>query len=197
MFVGLYIPYFYIQLYGIEDGVTSSNLEPYLLPLINAGSLFGRILSYSHLSMILRQSATFNTVKVPNYIADKVGPLNSLLFCCLICAILGMAWITIHTAGGIIAFCLLYGFFSGGFLSLSPTVVVSLCLSLEVVGVRMGMLFGPCSIGFLIGNLIAGALLRISWWSLQAFCGAMLLGAACFLLVSRVAKDGFKCNVRS
>lgn len=41
--LGLYLPSFYIQLYGV--GVMGEDLAIYLLPLLNAGSFFGRIVS--------------------------------------------------------------------------------------------------------------------------------------------------------
>lgn len=41
-FLGLYIPFFYIQLYSINKGITN-NVLVYLLPITNAGSFFGRI----------------------------------------------------------------------------------------------------------------------------------------------------------
>jgi hypothetical protein len=56
IFMGLYIPMFYVQSFAIEEGITSENLAFYMLSIINAASVFGRL--------------------VPNFIADTVGPLN-------------------------------------------------------------------------------------------------------------------------
>ena len=44
-FTGLYIPYFYIQVYGLSAGGVSSDLAFYLVSTLNAGSLLGRIVS--------------------------------------------------------------------------------------------------------------------------------------------------------
>lgn len=41
-FIGLYIPFYYIQLYSLERHL-SIKVIPYLLPILNAGSFFGRI----------------------------------------------------------------------------------------------------------------------------------------------------------
>ncbi len=46
-FMGLYIPFFYVQLYAIEKTDIEEHLAFYLLTLLNAGSLFGRIVSSS------------------------------------------------------------------------------------------------------------------------------------------------------
>ena len=42
-FIGLYIPFFYIQVYSIQRGFVKNPVVFYLLTLLNAGSFFGRI----------------------------------------------------------------------------------------------------------------------------------------------------------
>lgn len=44
-FLGVYIPFFYVQLYAQQRKTVSGELVFYLPPLLNAGSLFGRIVS--------------------------------------------------------------------------------------------------------------------------------------------------------
>ncbi len=46
VFLGAYIPTFYIQVFGTKDDLVNNNLAVYLVPLLNAGSFFGRIVSY-------------------------------------------------------------------------------------------------------------------------------------------------------
>jgi hypothetical protein len=43
LFLGVDIPAFYIQLYGIKQRILDRDLSSYLLPILNTGSLFGRI----------------------------------------------------------------------------------------------------------------------------------------------------------
>jgi len=43
IFMGFYIPFFYVQIYAIEKGIVSPNLGFYLLALLNTGSFFGRL----------------------------------------------------------------------------------------------------------------------------------------------------------
>lgn len=50
-YIGIYIPYFYIQLYCLEKNIVTGNLNTYLIPLINAGGFFGRIVRYSRPSL--------------------------------------------------------------------------------------------------------------------------------------------------
>lgn len=49
-FIGLYIPFFYVQLYSIERDVVDTGLVFYLVPLLNAASLFGRLVGNLNLN---------------------------------------------------------------------------------------------------------------------------------------------------
>lgn len=44
-FLGLYIPFFYIQLQVTQEEIVEMRLVFYLLPLLNAGSFLGRLVS--------------------------------------------------------------------------------------------------------------------------------------------------------
>ena len=178
-FIGLYTPIFYIQTYAIQQHITSTNLGFYILPILNAGSVAGRIL--------------------PNFISDRTGPLNMLIPCSLAAGVLCFGWIGISDIAGLVIFSILYGFFSGAFVSLPPTALVSLSPSLRVVGTRMGMSFAVTSFGILIGTPVSGVLLRTggSWMPMQAFSASMVLMATVCLVIARVGKHGFKIRARA
>jgi len=178
-FIGLYTPIFYIQTYAIERQITSTNLGFYILPILNAGSVAGRIL--------------------PNFFADKTGPLNVLIPCSFAAAVLCFAWIGIKDIAGLVVFAILYGFFSGAFVSLPPTAIVSLSPSLRVVGARMGMSFALTSFGILIGTPVSGVLLDTSgsWTAMQAFSAATVLMATVCMVIARVAKRGYRIGVKA
>jgi hypothetical protein len=42
-YMGLYVPYFYLQLNSLETGTVIGGLNFYLLPIMNAAGLFGRL----------------------------------------------------------------------------------------------------------------------------------------------------------
>ena len=181
-FMGVYIPFFYISVYAVQRGITDENLAFYLLAILNAGSVFGRIM--------------------PNFLADKTGPFNMLVPCSLAATVLAFAWIGINNTAGLIVFCVLYGFFSGTFVSLPPPTVVTLSPSLAVVGVRMGMNFALAAVGLLIGNPIAGAILGSgtttqAWDGLKGFNGASVALATVFMVLARVAKVGWKLTAKA
>lgn len=58
-FIGLYVGFFYISYYGQATGYTNASLSFYLVPILNAGSVFGRTL--------------------PNWLADKIGAVNVIM----------------------------------------------------------------------------------------------------------------------
>lgn len=178
-FVGLYVPFFYISTYARDVSGLQETLSFYMLPIMSAGSIAGRI--------------------IPGLIADRVGALN-VLSCYTLCAsILGFCWIAIeHTAGGLIVWALLYGAFSGAFVSLQPTTVASITKDLSTVGGRMGMNTFCASFGILIGTPIAGLLVGSgSWVGMQVFSGATLLGAAVLVMATRVSVTGLRVSVKA
>jgi MFS family permease len=172
-FIGIYIPFFYMPTFAVQKipGVTAE-FAVYTIAIMNAASTLGRI--------------------VPNYIADKAGPLNIIAPCALISAVLVYCWIAVENKGGLIVLCILYGFFTGSFVSLPPSVIVTLSPRLEIVGTRMGMLFSLSGLGLLIGSPVAGAILGSgnNFLGLQLFCACTVLASAAVLYPARFAKAG-------
>jgi MFS family permease len=58
---GIYVAFFYTSYFGLASGITDTSLSFYLVPILNAGSIFGRT--------------------VPNWLSDKIGPLNVITPC--------------------------------------------------------------------------------------------------------------------
>ena len=172
-FVGFYGPCYYIGPYALQTGITSENLAFYLLPILNAASIAGRIL--------------------PNFIADYTGAINLLTPAAAITGILALCWIRIHTQNGLIAFAALYGFFSGGFVSLPPPALVTLTPDPRTLGTRMGQAFGTSALALLVGSPISGAILKSSggYLGFQLYSGITIFAGAAFLLAARVSKVGW------
>lgn len=178
-FIGFYGPVYYIQPYAIQTGITNENFGFYLLPILNAASIPGRVL--------------------PNFIADRTGPLNVLLPCTLLTAALALIWIGIKTIGGTVAFVLLYGFFSGGFVSMPPVAIVTLTKDMTKIGTRMGQCFLFSAIGLLMGTPVSGAILRStgSWLGVQLFSGITIFITALLMCWTRVATGGWNLRQRA
>jgi MFS family permease len=117
----------------------------------------------------------------------------------LVAGILAFGWIGVYNAPGIILLSALYGFFSGGFVSLPPVVMMVITPDLRNLGTRLGMLFGIISIALLIGTPIGGAISGTDhrFLGVQLFCGACLLSSAVLLMLLRVLRTGPHFFVRT
>lgn len=169
-FIGLYVPVFYIQTYALTRNITSdSDYAFYLLSVLNAGSFFGRIL--------------------PNFMADKIGPMNMLVPCTIAAGMMCLCWIRVTEVASITVFAAFYGFFAGAYVSLLPPAIVQLIPDMKVVGTWMGMCFFIASFGLLAGNPIAGALINIpkkQFTTAQGFAGGAILLGALLMCISLV-----------
>ncbi|EIW74274.1 MFS general substrate transporter [Coniophora puteana RWD-64-598 SS2] len=174
-FMGLYIPFFYISSYALSKTTASEELAFYFLSILNATSTFGRI--------------------IPNFIADYIGPLNTILPCTFASAILAFGWLGVDNVGGLLAFSIIYGFTSGTFVSLPASTVASLTPDLTRVGTWMGMCFAAAGLGVLVGTPVAGALIDIEngvYWKAQLFCAILILVGAVSIAAARVLRAGVK-----
>ncbi|TVY13218.1 Aspyridones efflux protein apdF [Lachnellula arida] len=159
-FMGMYIPFYYVTSYSIAHNIANENLSFYLLTLLNVGSIFGRI--------------------VPNFFADVTGPLNITFPFILFCSIIAFCWTSVHSLGQMVVFCLSYGCFSGTFVSITGPALATLSNDMSLVGTHMGMSFTFGALGLLVGNPVAGVLLKRGWIAPATFCGTANVLAALF-----------------
>ena len=108
---------------------------------------------------------------------------------CLLSGVTVAIWLGVHGAAGTVAFAIIYGFISGGLVSLPPVTVAGLSKDQDEYSTRMGMAFTVCSFGALVGNPIAGALLTTvrKNRTLQPFLGAWLFAAGTMALAGAVS----------
>ncbi|EFE38640.1 hypothetical protein TRV_06689 [Trichophyton verrucosum HKI 0517] len=172
-FTGLYIIFYYIQLYSLEETHISHVLESYLLVIINGSSLAGRL--------------------IPGFYADRIGSINVQTIVAFISALLTFCLIAIKSAAGLVVFCVIYGFSAGAFMGLPAAGVVNLSADKSKIGTRLGMTLAVVGCGVLVGNPIAGAILngRGGWVGLICWCGALLTASVISMAASRVSKVGF------
>jgi MFS family permease len=166
MFLGLFLPFTFIILVGEGRGV-SSDLAVYLVPILNAGSIFGRI--------------------IPGRIADKLGRFTVFLVCAITSSILVLAlWLPASGTGAAVTFAVLFGFSSGGIVSLAPTLLGSIS-DVRQIGVRTGVMFSLVAVAVLVGSPIGGQLILGDdggFRTMQGFSGSMMMaGTACYALL--------------
>ncbi|TVY35151.1 Aspyridones efflux protein [Lachnellula occidentalis] len=175
-FMGMYIPFYYVTSYSISHNIANENTSFYLLTLLNVGSIFGRI--------------------VPNFFADVTGPLNITFPFILFCSVIAFCWTSVHSLGQMIVFCLFYGCFSGTFVSITGPALATLSTDMSLLGTHMGMSFTFGALGLLVGNPVAGVLLKKGWIAPATFCGTANILAALCILGARVKKAGWKLKIK-
>lgn len=115
----------------------------------------------------------------------------------LAAAVIIFGLIGTHSVAGIVINALLYGFFSGAFVSLPPACFVLLSPNRGLIGTRMGMGFAVISIGGLIGTPIGGIVLGTnSWTSLWAYAGATAFAGGLLMGCSRMVRSKGKLIVK-
>ena len=145
-----YSPYFYIQdctlssapciliiqlisdllipIDAIENGV-SRNLAFYALSILNAASVFGRIIpNVCRFSLDISLVSLTLFSEILQWLADTYGPLTILIPNCILSGILIFLFLPMcRTAAGVVVFSILFGFASGACqfsFTLIPTVVL-------------------------------------------------------------------------
>ncbi|KAJ5779753.1 hypothetical protein N7457_007473 [Penicillium paradoxum] len=174
-FWGMFLPFTFVitqaETYGMSAG-----LAGYLIPILNATSIFGRTL--------------------PGYLADKFGRYNVMIITSFFSAILVLTlWLPSKGNAPVIVFCALYGFGSGAFVSLAPALLAQIS-DIRQLGVRNGTFFSVISFAALTGTPIGGALVsdgpHADFTRLQIFCGVVMLVGSCLFVTARGAVGGFK-----
>ncbi|CZR57567.1 related to monocarboxylate transporter 2 [Phialocephala subalpina] len=176
-FFGTFLPFNYIILQAQKHGM-SANLSIYLIPILNAASIFGRIL--------------------PGIIADRFGRFNVMIITTAFSAIIVLAlWLPSASNAPIIVFCVLYGFSSGAFVSMGPSLIAQIS-PIREIGIRSGTFFLCVAVGGLTGNPIGGALVStdhggFTW--LQLFCGLTMIVGSLGYVAARYVQVGFRPKV--
>ncbi|KNG80731.1 monocarboxylate permease [Aspergillus nomiae NRRL 13137] len=171
---GLFLPFAFIPTQAERYGM-SAYLASYLIPILNAASILGRL--------------------VPPYLADLFGRFNLMILTSLFSVIIVLAlWLPSRSNAPAIVFTSLYGFSSGAAVSLAPALVAQIS-DIREIGVRSGTYFCIVSFAALTGMPIAGALLpdplHGSYLKLEIFCGVVMFGGVLFYLWARGRISGW------
>ncbi|KAL1977835.1 hypothetical protein VTN31DRAFT_694 [Thermomyces dupontii] len=162
VFLAFYIPLFYIPSYARTKLGTSRDLSFYMLAIINGASAFGRT--------------------TPFLLGSRVKPMYVLLFATTASVIALFSWIAATSEAGLIVWLCYWGYLMGTLVT-APAAIVGhpvFCPDFNFIGTRMGMMWGICSVGGLVGTPIAGALVDLDtghFLHAQIFAGCLMLGA--------------------
>ncbi|KAF2791267.1 MFS monocarboxylate transporter-like protein [Melanomma pulvis-pyrius CBS 109.77] len=168
------VPPAYITTYARSKSLHS--VSEHILAILNASSIFGRGL--------------------PGPLADKVGRFNVMILCSAVCtvSILGVWLNTGSSIARLIAFAVIYGFFSGSAYSLTPVCVAQLCKA-EDYASKYGTAYGVVSIATLAGVPLSGNILSVgsgeNYPALILFCGAAYAASTMLFFVARGTSKGW------
>ncbi|KAF9485187.1 MFS general substrate transporter [Pholiota conissans] len=154
--IGFYFPVFYLQLDSIKHG-RSERFSFYVLVILNGCSFLGRL--------------------APGLFIHSIGVVKMIVISASFCSALIFAMIGLSSLPSIVTIAILYGFFSGIFVTLQAPLVAVLTNDMSELGARMGVAFTCVALGALVGPPIHGALLteHFIWWRPGLESGIMAL----------------------
>ena len=173
----VFLPITYLPAAALATGPASSRITHQhayrLIALLNAGSVPGRAL--------------------PNYLSDTFGRFNVMILTALVCTILIFGiWLPptildVASEPALTAFAVLFGFWSGAAISLTPVCIAQVS-KVEEIGRRVGTCFSISSFGALVGVPIGGAIVDASgggFTGLVVFSGCFYILALGGFVVAR------------
>lgn len=170
----LFIPLAYISTYAMAKNF-STEFSYQLLPIMNAGSVVGRLL--------------------PGYYSDIIGAFNTCILASVLCVIATLGvWLPVgHTTPGIVIFAILFGLGSGIGIAIAPVCISRLCKTQEY-GRYYATAYMCVSFACLIGIPIAGNILQAgngSYVGLIITTGVIFVASAVCLVWAKVYQLGW------
>ena len=103
-------------------------------------------------------------------------------------------WIPGKSTAAIIIYLIVFGFTSGGFIGLAPTMIAQIS-DIRKIGTRTGVSMAAQSFGGLTGAPIAGAIMASQggdYLGLQLFCGLTMMASVVVFIWARHMQVGFQ-----
>ncbi|GAB7355508.1 hypothetical protein MBLNU459_g5997t1 [Dothideomycetes sp. NU459] len=168
---GLLTPFFYLPTFAEAHGI-SLDLSIYVLAILNAASVFGRLLT--------------------GPASTTLGRFNTLTLASLICSILVFCWLRITSLASIIVFSVLYGFFSGFIVALFPATLAQVARHPSEIGSYLGMALGIYGIAGLTGTPITGAMISHynGYDEAIIFSGSVMIAGTVLVFIARLFATG-------
>ncbi|KAI9031969.1 major facilitator superfamily domain-containing protein [Hyaloraphidium curvatum] len=173
---GMFIPLFFASTYAAFIGLSPSD-GALVVGLMNLGNTIGRI--------------------GIGIASDKIGPFTAFASSIFLAGLsMLLFWPFATTLGTLIAFGMVYAFFSGGFVSLqSPTLAE--IVGLNSIASAMGLMYFAGAAASLAGPPIAGALVRTdTYLYVQMFGGTMMTASGVVMAWVRMDRAGWVVRKR-
>jgi MFS family permease len=167
LFMGMYPPIFFLPSYALTQGM-SAGLAFYLVAILNAASLPGRIL--------------------PGIISDRLGRMNMSFFAGISTGILSLCMQACHNNAAIIVFAAIFGFCSGAIISGMSVSLMSVPKDPRNIGTYMGMGMAFAALATLVGPPASGAMVNHyhGFKEMSIFSGVSCLVGALLILPAKL-----------
>lgn len=105
-----------------------------------------------------------------------------------ITAVIAFCWIAVDSLAGTVVLVILYGFISGGFVTMPVVVIASMTKDMSSYGTRLGMSLVIVAVALLIGTPIGGAIINDSndYLGVQVYCGTCLAISAVIIVFNGI-----------
>ncbi|EKM79706.1 hypothetical protein AGABI1DRAFT_121012 [Agaricus bisporus var. burnettii JB137-S8] len=169
--LSIYFPSVYLQLYAVDHDIDST-IAFYSLAILNGASIVGRVGGC--------------------WLADRYGIWNMTIPTIVGSTVTIWAILGIHSSASLVVISCLYGIFSGAWLAIAISGLVSLARTQNEVGARVGIANAFMSLGCLASGPVQGALLstKFKWVRPVTFTGTLMISStvACFIIRMLVSK---------
>lgn len=167
LFLGVFTPLFYIPTYAVSRGMDPT-LASYLLAIINAASIFGRV--------------------IPGILADKLGPTNVLACAGVTTGLIVCCMSQPESNAALIVYAVFFGFNSGTVVSGGSAAMATTPKDPRDIGTYLGMGMAVASIAVLIGPPINGRLLdQYGFLAVGLFSGIACITGGLIAFSSKLA----------
>lgn len=170
LFLGMFTPIFYIPSFAVTAQGMSPGLAFYLVAILNAASLPGRLL--------------------PGILSDRIGRLNMLILASVATGVIILCWQRLqqhgsNAANAILVFTSFFGFASGAIFSSDAVAFACVPRDPRNIGTYMGMGLGTASVEALIGPPVNGALVARygGFEQVSIMSGVLCLAGAVFTVL--------------
>ncbi|POS68933.1 major facilitator superfamily transporter [Diaporthe helianthi] len=156
-YLGIYTTFFYLSSYAVQEKITTENTASYFVSSGCHSYFFtdpvsidpqyqgicyirSRSRSLTHTLLVLNGASVFGRV-IPNIpsLTLRLGPLNMMVTSVVSMAIIVLTFNTRPDLAGLVVSIVLYGFFTGAFFTLQPTIFAQLTDDPSRLGTRTGM----------------------------------------------------------
>ncbi|KAI5474738.1 MFS monocarboxylate transporter [Pseudohyphozyma bogoriensis] len=179
-------PTFFLVGFGVFGGILGLFIIMFFVSSFTKTHTRNPVLAVHSLS-ILNASAFFGRLLIGT-LGDRIGTFNACIPCGLVMGSTIFLMLAASSTAPAVVFLVVFGLSSGGYISITASLFMSLSKDLSEIGVRAGLGFLFIAVAALIGSPIAGAILSAAggeYWAACVFGGGTTLVGTALLVGGR------------